>query len=171
MNAIEALYGKGLSIREISRRAGLPFATVRYRLAKIGVHPIKHKRVHNGIATCDRCREAKPADQFPNLICSRYLCRICLRAEQGEQLLRRQGSSHECYRALLEAQEGKCAICGAIEGHRSRYGSVCRLALDHDHRTGKPRGLLCNNCNRGLGRFKDSIANLEAALRYLKREQ
>jgi hypothetical protein len=48
---------------------------------------------------------------------------------------------------------------------------VCRLAVDHDHETGEVRGLLCNNCNRGLGRFKDSIENLEAAIRYLKREQ
>jgi hypothetical protein len=58
-----------------------------------------------------------------------------------------------------------------MEGHRSCYGKVCRLALDHDHQTGKVRGLLCNNCNRGLGRFKDSIENLGAAIRYLKREQ
>jgi hypothetical protein len=45
------------------------------------------------------------------------------------------------------------------------------LAMDHDHRTGAIRGLLCNNCNRGLGRFKDSPDLLESALRYLKREQ
>jgi hypothetical protein len=45
---------------------------------------------------------------------------------------------------------------------------VCRFSVDHDHQTGTVRGLLCNNCNRGLGRFKDSSELLEAAARYLK---
>jgi hypothetical protein len=42
------------------------------------------------------------------------------------------------------------------------------LAIDHDHKSGVVRGLLCNNCNRGLGRLKDSVALLNAAVRYLK---
>jgi hypothetical protein len=170
-DAMAVLYDSGLSIREVARRTGMSFHSVRYRLARCGLHRIKHKHLRDGMATCKRCGEEKAAEQFPNLRCGRYLCQVCLRAEQAEQQLRRQGSSSERYRELLEAQNTKCAICGVMEGHRSRYGKVCRLAVDHDHRTGKVRGLLCNNCNRGLGRFKDSIENLEAALRYLKREQ
>lgn len=44
-----------------------------------------------------------------------------------------------------------------------------KLALDHDHKTGAVRGLLCHNCNRALGLFQDSISNLENAIDYLKR--
>jgi hypothetical protein len=123
------------------------------------------------MATCNVCREQKAVVEFPGLTEGKYRCRVCLGAEQHDQQLRKQGCLSAQYKLLLEAQDGRCAICGALQGHRSRYGTVCRLAVDHDHKTGKIRGLLCNNCNRGLGRLKDSIENLEAALRYLKREQ
>ncbi len=42
------------------------------------------------------------------------------------------------------------------------------MAVDHDHKTGKTRGLLCSNCNRGLGLLKDSIQIVKNALKYLK---
>jgi len=170
-DAVRVLYMNGLSMRGISHRTGICLQTVRHRLVQEGLHRIKHKRIRNGMANCNQCGDQKVVDEFPNLVYGTYLCRDCLRAAQGAQQLRRKGCSNELYRTLFEAQDGKCAICGAIEGHRSRYGKVCRLAVDHDHRTGKVRGLLCGNCNRGLGRFKDLIENLEAAVRYLKREQ
>jgi len=171
MDEIAVLYQTGLSIREVARRTGIAFATVRCRLVKSGQHRIKHKRIQNGMATCRCCGERKATDEFPRLVDGKFRCRPCLRAEQNECQLRRLGSSGHEYEEFFVHQDGKCAICGTIEGHRSRYGRICRLAVDHDHRTGKARGLLCNNCNRGLGRFKDSIANLESAVRYLKREQ
>jgi hypothetical protein len=65
---------------------------------------------------------------------------------------------------LREAQDGKCAICGVHEAYAPRK----RLAVDHDHRTGAIRGLLCGNCNVGLGQFKDSPELLAAAIRYLE---
>jgi hypothetical protein len=43
------------------------------------------------------------------------------------------------------------------------------LAIDHDHATGEVRGALCTRCNMGLGFFRDSVTNLETAIRYLKR--
>jgi hypothetical protein len=171
MDAIAALYESGLSIREVARRIGICFSTVRYRLIKNGLFRVKHKRLRNGLATCRQCGEVKVACRFPHLCYGAYLCQVCLRLAQEGWQLRRRGISNEKYQALFEAQGGKCAICGVIAGHRSRYGKVCRLAIDHDHRTGQVRGLLCNSCNRGLGRFKDSIEYLEAAIRYLKREQ
>jgi hypothetical protein len=171
MDAIAALYTSGLSIREVARRTGICFSTVRYRLIRSGLFRVKHKRLRNGLATCRQCGEVKNADQFPILCYGAYLCQVCFRSAQEGWQLRRQGVSNKQYQALFKAQNGKCAICGAIDGHRSRYGKVCRLAVDHDHRTGQVRGLLCNSCNRGLGRFKDSIENLEAAIRYLKRGQ
>jgi hypothetical protein len=171
LDTIEKLYRTGVTIREISRRTGVHFSSVRWRLIACGLHRVKSKRSDNGSVTCSRCHERKPLEEFPWFTYGDYRCRPCLRAGNAEQQLRRRGFSLADYQALWEAQNGKCAICGVKEGHRSRYGRACQLALDHDHRTGKARGLLCNSCNRGLGRFKDSIEVLEAAVRYLKREQ
>jgi len=66
----------------------------------------------------------------------------------------------EDYWSMVEKQEGVCSICK----------SECdkgRLAIDHDHKTGKVRGLLCRNCNLGLGNFLDNTSLLEAAVLYL----
>jgi hypothetical protein len=63
----------------------------------------------------------------------------------------------------LLAQQGGCAVCGSPEPG-DRRGWV----VDHDHATGKVRGVLCNACNLGLGSFRDSTDRLEAAIRYLK---
>lgn len=64
---------------------------------------------------------------------------------------------------MLQAQSGVCAICktkGAIDGHH--------LAIDHDHKNGRIRGLLCSTCNKGLGQFKDKGSLLRAAITYLE---
>ena len=62
-----------------------------------------------------------------------------------------------------------CAICGKKETRKSRYGGICKLHIDHDHKTKKIRGLLCHKCNNGLGNFRDNIENLDRAKKYLER--
>jgi len=57
----------------------------------------------------------------------------------------------------LKASVTQCVICGAEE----------TLVVDHDHKTGQVRGLLCNHCNRGLGHFRDDPTLLEFAAQYL----
>jgi hypothetical protein len=71
------------------------------------------------------------------------------------------------YDTMLEEQNGKCALCGKPE-KTLLHGKVKRLAVDHDHKTGKVRGLLCNFCNRGLGYFLDDSALLKRASTYVK---
>lgn len=73
------------------------------------------------------------------------------------------------YKAKLEYdQDGLCAICGE-PNYIYRHGEVTtRLFLDHNHTTGRFRGLLCHSCNVGLGMFRDSPALLRAACSYLK---
>ena len=66
------------------------------------------------------------------------------------------------YAAMVAAQSGLCAVCGKNEGDET-------LCVDHDHSTGKVRGLLCRLCNIGLGGFKDSCASLIAAAEYIKK--
>ena len=70
------------------------------------------------------------------------------------------------YNSLLEAQGHKCAICGQPE-MVTRNGIPKMMCIDHDHETGKVRGLLCNNCNRGIGLIGESPDWLQKAINYL----
>lgn len=76
--------------------------------------------------------------------------------------MKKLGSSWEHYVVLREAQDNRCAICGkqAVENHS--------LDVDHDHRTGKVRALLCNACNQALGLMKDNPQRLRKAAAYLE---
>ena len=71
------------------------------------------------------------------------------------------GITEEDYQVMLARQHNVCAICF----HHQRYQ---RLAVDHDHKSGKVRGLLCSNCNRGLGHYFDSPQRLRQAAKYLE---
>jgi hypothetical protein len=72
----------------------------------------------------------------------------------------------EGYKRLLSEQDDGCAICGT---KKCRTGY--RLAIDHDHMTGKIRGLLCQSCNIGIGGLKDDIELLKKALKYLEKHK
>ena len=67
------------------------------------------------------------------------------------------------YRALLKKQNGRCAICGTDKLAKTKN----RLSIDHCHKTGTVRGLLCHHCNFGLGHFQDNPELLMKAIRYL----
>lgn len=72
------------------------------------------------------------------------------------------GVTPELYAEMLAEQQGKCPICGL-----QFDGSPRQEHVDHDHVTGKVRGVLCRDCNLGLGRFKDNPDALASAIRYL----
>lgn len=95
---------------------------------------------------CRKCRRARPCAKLAKLR-SRLKQEFGLTLDQYEQLLRKQN--------------GLCAIC-----HQAcKTGR--RLAVDHDHNTGEVRGLLCGNCNRGLGMFNDNVVWLNRAIAYV----
>lgn len=77
------------------------------------------------------------------------------------------GISEKEYWTMNTRQGSRCAICGQFETRRDHDSSLY-LSVDHDHRTGKIRGLLCNHCNTGLGSFRDNPARLRAAALYLE---
>ena len=83
-------------------------------------------------------------------------------------LKRSFGISIEEYDKLFYEQKGLCAMCGKKETARNKYG-LKRLAVDHDHKTGKIRSLLCNQCNIGLGGFRDDIEKMLNAITYLRK--
>lgn len=83
---------------------------------------------------------------------------------RNQKLKAAYGITLEQYNELLAKQNGMCAICGSPPGDgRSKY-----LHVDHCHLTKKVRGLLCGNCNQGLGRFEHDVGVLSEAIRYLQ---
>jgi hypothetical protein len=119
--------------------------------------------VPEGHKYCRRCDTVKPLSEWhKNVQQSDGLtsyCKAC-RREIGRlsHLKRTFGLTAEDLAALIESQGGTCAICDAPPQH-----------IDHDHTTGKVRGVLCGPCNMGLGQFQDEPAKLRAAAIYLDR--
>lgn len=75
------------------------------------------------------------------------------------------GITEKEYKSLLKIQENKCAIC------HQEFGKLFtnRPQIDHNHKTEKTRGLLCNSCNLILGYSKENPTILKSAIRYLSR--
>jgi len=127
---------------------------------------------------CSQCGTEKDLTQF-NLSRGkpRAQCRDCQKAEyrrwkesdleaynkkkRASNLRVKYGITPEQYDAALAAQNGGCAICGHFDQKKA-------LAVDHDHRTGALRGLLCDWCNTGLGKLGDDAVTLRRAISYLE---
>jgi hypothetical protein len=73
------------------------------------------------------------------------------------------------YQEMLNGQNGACAICGKPETRKTKSGKVRALSVDHDHKTGRVRGLLCISCNSSIGYAYDDVGILEHAIAYLKK--
>ena len=114
--------------------------------------------------TCKKCAEAmrkanlasKPPGEWEEHLRKRHL-----RTKYGI-------SAEEFYK-LLRSQEGQCSICRIDMDATTRQNVPKKVQVDHDHKTGQVRGLLCFSCNTGLGKFRDSEELLHAAIAYLKR--
>jgi hypothetical protein len=101
----------------------------------------------------------------------RSTCRACSRparrrASRRAQLKALYGLTEEAYCAMLLAQGGSCAICGTDDPGGNGAPS---MHVDHCHRTGRVRGLLCSRCNLAIGNLEDSPDLLRIAADYLER--
>ena len=113
---------------------------------------------------CTRCQQNKPAtaEFFPLHNKKRNgldsWCREC-RAGYRNAICRGKHRTTISDEQLkhIKTTTTECVICGAD----------APLVVDHDHKTGKVRGMLCNHCNRGLGHFRDDPLLLEFAAQYL----
>ena len=128
-----------------------------------------------GPRQCATCGEVKDRSEFHFRIKSQgrvqASCKSCQNQLQHEYRLTRYGLTLTGYRDILDTQGGGCAICGGQPRGRKRFH------IDHDHSCCPPeqscgkcvRGLLCDDCNRGLGMFRDSSEYLQNAVNYLDR--
>lgn len=87
------------------------------------------------------------------------------------RLKTKYGMTVQDFETLLRAQDGKCLICECVvvvttAENRTRHGKSA--TVDHNHKTGEVRSVLCNNCNRGLGLFGEDQRVLRNALSYLR---
>lgn len=118
------------------------------------------------LATCNRCGRPKtgPCERCGEV---RKKWRAAnpdkVREHNRRGRLKRYGITVEEYDALIELQDGACLICKRVPTESERA-----LAVDHNHRTGEVRALLCIKCNRGLGWFNDDPELLTAAAAYLE---
>ena len=128
--------------------------------------------VPDGHKWCLECGEVKPLDQFPRNKSQRsgYMtyCKPCHNAigrrdkekhggARNYHLRRRYGITAEHFDRMFAEQDGRCAICREAPAEH----------VDHDHETGRVRGLLCFNCNGALGQFRDRRDLMLAAIAYL----
>jgi len=137
---------------------------------------------------CSTCKKLKPPSEFSNNGKGiqrkdgrkRFTCRACnteavkrwrknhpdryADTQRRQNLRRKFGLTVEEYDVLNRQQRGTCAACGG----QMQNGN--RLAVDHDHKTGRVRGLLCINCNRALGYVDDNPELLRKLAAYLERE-
>ena len=111
---------------------------------------------------CGTCRILFPQNRKDKIYCTPRC-----RSRAGKIWRRYKATPTDIYK-LYKLQRGRCAICEARgdvqELGYKKYGPFC---IDHDHKTGKVRGLLCSHCNKGLGLFRDCQAFLVSAIEYL----
>jgi hypothetical protein len=110
--------------------------------------------------TCRSCDNKKNLDRYHNKGGKQ---KQKTRAQRYN--LKKYGLSVEEYNEMVLAQDGKCKICLSTDSHRTN--TKYNLFVDHCHKTGKIRGLLCHHCNAALGHMRDSKDVLERAIRYL----
>lgn len=149
------------------------------RRSVYGPDPIDRDR-----KSCYKCKNEKSLEDFPKDNTradgrSRE-CKACKARTAREYRIREQekinarkqlksrGVTEEQYQKMLDLQDGRCAICQS-SNPRDRRGH--RWHIDHDHKTGLVRGLLCAPCNRGIGQLSDDVDRLRAAIAYLENHQ
>lgn len=178
IDALAARFTSGEPVRVIAADLGVNPITVRRRLVLLGLTKVRWRTPQSrlvgedGLKSCSGpCGQRLPVEAFHKVDARpsgrNDMCRECWRGYSRERRLMREfGISSKIFDQMVQAQGGGCAVCGTPVGSM-RNGKPLRLAVDHDHHTGAVRGILCSNCNNGLGRFKDDPDLLRRAAEYI----
>jgi hypothetical protein len=135
---------------------------------------------------CGRCKKILPVSYFnkhTQTKCGLHsYCKKCDKEYQKSRrelsptqakyyhLGRRYKITKENYHGLLEAQGGSCAICkGENRQSDKRTGKNRSLHVDHNHKTGSIRGLLCHKCNLALGFLNEDVKKIKSMIKYLEK--
>lgn len=137
--------------------------------------------------TCARslCESGRPATVTPgrrdSIVYGLWFCSVDCKAAESQvrkqkrrrmnkldhetrrarDLRKKYGITVAVWEAMYDTQLGRCALC------LTPLAEVTKICVDHDHATGRVRGLLCNNCNHGLGKFQDNAEILRRAAAYV----
>lgn len=114
---------------------------------------------------CRKCKTLFSPKAPSHLYCSDHCADSGL---QDAYLKRNYGITFQDYMNMLEKQDHKCFLCSGSGFIMNKEKHKLKLVVDHCHKTGKVRRLLCHNCNRGLGLFRDDPSVLLKAVDYLK---
>jgi len=128
---------------------------------------------------CTKCKKEISLKNFYYNKSGKYRkssrCKPChneydYKSDKNNKLKKAYGITLEQYNELLSSQNHKCAICNIDNNGKYRNKSRA-FAVDHCHSTGKIRGLLCSDCNTGIGLLKDNVNFLESAIKYLNKNR
>lgn len=128
---------------------------------------------------CSKCKLTKSLTEFNNVKSGKlgvhHYCKSChsqqrkdtydYNKSRSKQIMYKYNLSEDCVKSMFKNQDGKCKICNTQCNNFSKHNA---LYIDHCHKTGSVRGLLCGKCNRLLGVWNDNVEILQSAINYLK---
>lgn len=125
---------------------------------------------------CSRC-SSFPRRSTKNSLCKschnednrRYYKKMPRKDQRAKSLKSKYGLSFEEFQMILHKQEGRCSICMEEVYWDTYTANPKKACVDHCHKTGKIRGILCSNCNRALGLLKDDLSRIKRLEGYLNR--
>lgn len=152
--------------KQHSAEAKAKMQAPRNTLKKYGItDEVRNEMREKGFLWCSNHKGFCPPDGFyPGTFSQCIACNLSINSQSLRNKLRDYGVDLDWYSATLVEQDGKCAIC-----REPPSGKKGRLCVDHHHASNTVRALLCDDCNKGLGNFRDSAEHLQAAISYLQR--
>lgn len=129
-------------------------------------------RKHRAKGRCSKCYDAFRRGGL-NSVAYNVTQRTRYKNGNGAESMRQSylkatfGLSLDDFDAMVKSQNGRCAICGEAET-ATCHGRVKKICIDHNHKTGRVRGLLCQRCNQMIGRGGDNVQLLKKAIVYLQ---